>query len=152
MEKRDLFKASSVNLKFVAFRTPKEKELTRTMHLPSRLYFTLKFYLFPQAKTERLILRLPKTVAKDLDEQAELHRKAAAKRRRGGKPGMDVGEGLLLGRQYFLMKYKHEVDYKAELAKLRDGERARASLEADYVGLENGHECNFDFDPQAFVP
>lgn len=151
-EKADPRKASSINLKFVAFRTP--KELTRTVQLPSRLFFTLKFYMFPEARTERLLLRLPKAIA-NLDEQDELHREEAAKRRHQARKGMavDMGAGLLLGRQYFLMRYKGDVDYKAHLATMSDNGRLRpGEIETDYIGLENGLECNFDFDPQAFVP
>lgn len=67
LEKRDMYKASSINIKFVAFRTPKPKELTRQVQLPARLYFKMKFYMFPEAVTERLLLRLPKAIAANLE-------------------------------------------------------------------------------------
>ena len=59
-----------------------------------------------------------------------------------------MGPGLLYGRQYFLMRYKGDADFQAHLRRIRDGEQLDA-IETDYIGLENGLECNFDFDPHS---
>lgn len=62
--------------------------------------------------------------------------------------------GLLRGRQYFLMDYKstdRAEEYKKLMAAVKKGQEPDPIDEA-YIGLSNGYECSFDFDPQMFVP
>lgn len=64
-ELKDIYQSSSIKFKFVAFRTP-SNTLTSNIQIPTRMYFTMKFYLFPEVQTDRLLLRLPKQVAHNM--------------------------------------------------------------------------------------
>ena len=64
IELKDQFKASTISIKIVAFKTP--NMLNRSISMPNRVYFTTKFFTFRKTTTDQVILRLPKSVAKDL--------------------------------------------------------------------------------------
>jgi hypothetical protein len=64
IELKDQFKASTISIKIVAFKTP--NMLNRSISMPNRVFFTTKFFTFRKTTTDQVILRLPKSVAKDL--------------------------------------------------------------------------------------
>ena len=66
-EIEDNFKMTTVTIKFVAFKTPPIQN--KTVLIPKRMKFTTKFYAFKEAETEYALLRLPKSVAKNMKQQ-----------------------------------------------------------------------------------
>jgi len=70
IEYNDQYKASKITFKFVAFKTP--KQINRSISMPNRVFFTTKFYTFKQSKTEQVLLRLPKLLAKNMKEQSNM--------------------------------------------------------------------------------
>ena len=75
IELKDQFKASTISIKIVAFKTP--SILNRSIAMPNRVYFTTKFFTFRQTKTDQVFLRLPKSVAKDLQQQQTMQKVSA---------------------------------------------------------------------------
>ena len=64
IEIEDHFKLSTIQIKFVAFKTPPVSN--KSVLLPKRMKFSTKFYAFNESKTEHALLRLPKAVAKNM--------------------------------------------------------------------------------------
>lgn len=58
----DLYKASTITFKFVAFKTPIVFMNNSSIAMPSKLYFTFKFFTFKEMQTEKVMLRLPSEV------------------------------------------------------------------------------------------
>jgi hypothetical protein len=58
----DLYKASTLTFKFVAFKTPLTFLSNSAFSLPSKLYFTFKFFTFKEIMTEKVLMRLPSEV------------------------------------------------------------------------------------------
>jgi len=120
-ELTDQFTASTIGIKFVAFKT-------NAASAPKRMYFTLKFYNLKEIKTEQTLLRLPLNVAKSMRQQATIQENEADSK-------------LLANRQYFLMKVK------SVKAQVTGSLLSKTQLDEEYAGLENGMQVQFDFDP-----
>jgi hypothetical protein len=63
-ELEDKFIASTISMKFVAFKTLDAR--ASATRLPQRVFFTTKFYSFKESRSDVGLLRLPLQVAKDL--------------------------------------------------------------------------------------
>jgi len=55
-ELHDAYKASTITLKFVAFKTAFQ---VSNVQIPQKLYFTFKFFTFKAVETEKVIFRAP---------------------------------------------------------------------------------------------
>ncbi len=56
-EIKDPYKASTITLKFAAYKTP--LMLGSDVHVPAKMFFTFKFFTFKAVSTEKVILKLP---------------------------------------------------------------------------------------------
>ena len=63
-EVNDPYKASTFSLKFVALKTP--MIMNTVSPLPSKVFFTFKFFTFKEVKSETCILSLPPDVEKQI--------------------------------------------------------------------------------------
>lgn len=125
----DQYMASKVTFKFVAFKTCRDEEVLS--RVPSRLFFTLKFYTFQESKTEMVLLKLPLHIAQKLGKGPDKENEAQ--------------QSLFPSRQYFLMRYHGVKQDPAEQAKLK------TPVEEEYAKLAMGTEAVFDFDPTQFI-
>lgn len=62
VEVNDAYKASTFTFKFVAMKTP--MVLNTPQPIPSKLYFTFKFFTFKSVHSETCLLQLPPDVEK----------------------------------------------------------------------------------------
>jgi hypothetical protein len=93
IEVTDPYKASTFTFKFVAFKSPLHLP-SDSMTLPSKVFFTFKFFTFKQIQTETVLLKLPPEM--EQKQQSNV-----------------VGDNNLmtskiqLGQQYYLVKLKY---------------------------------------------
>jgi len=60
LEHKDDFKASTFTFKFVSFKASQGQYNQQTqMQMPSKMFFTLKFFSFKETKTETVVLKAP---------------------------------------------------------------------------------------------
>ena len=57
IEVNDPYQASTFTLKFVAFKTP--ISFNNSVVIPSKLYFTFKFFTFKTINSDKVMLKLP---------------------------------------------------------------------------------------------
>lgn len=140
-ELSDPWKSSTISFKFVAFKTA--NVWSQSVQMPSRVFFTMKFYMFRQTQTEQVVLRLPTSVAKNMQHQQALQSR-------------EVGTSALLkGKQYFLMRCNGESlptdSKKPKGAADRQKVAGSGALNDQDLG-PNSLEVRFDFDPSSFLP
>lgn len=60
IEMQDIYKASTLTFKFVAMKTPFNPDI----QIPSKVFFTFKFFTFKSVETEKVVLKLPPELEK----------------------------------------------------------------------------------------